>query len=79
MGAVEFFFFNNHNILLSVLFCILRRGLNIISCSFRQGQEQFSFQTKWMAHWLLERSEEGNKPYSGGSLSNVTNRFFVTR
>ncbi|OAV88860.1 hypothetical protein PTTG_28901 [Puccinia triticina 1-1 BBBD Race 1] len=53
-----------------------RKGLEIISSSFSGGNEHSTFQTKWMAERLLARSEEGNKLYSGGLLSDVTYRFF---
>ncbi|OAV85670.1 hypothetical protein PTTG_30355, partial [Puccinia triticina 1-1 BBBD Race 1] len=53
-----------------------RKGLEIISASFRGGNEHFTFQTKWMSERLLARSEEGNQLYSGGLLSDVTYRFF---
>ncbi|POW19408.1 hypothetical protein PSHT_04672 [Puccinia striiformis] len=55
-----------------------QRGMTILSSSFRQGQEHFSFQTAWMQERLLARSEEGNTMYSGGLLSDVTYRFFDT-
>ncbi|OAV95379.1 hypothetical protein PTTG_26661 [Puccinia triticina 1-1 BBBD Race 1] len=53
-----------------------RKGMHIISLSYREGKEHFTFQTQWMAERLLARSEEGNKLYSGGLLSDVTYRFF---
>ncbi|OAV85732.1 hypothetical protein PTTG_30312, partial [Puccinia triticina 1-1 BBBD Race 1] len=53
-----------------------QKGLEVISCSFRRGREHFTFQSPWMSERLLDRSEDGNKLYSGGLISDVTYRFF---
>ncbi|KAI7948710.1 hypothetical protein MJO29_010375 [Puccinia striiformis f. sp. tritici] len=40
------------------------------------SEEHFTFQSEWMSQRLLARSEEGNKLYSGGLISDVTYKFF---
>jgi hypothetical protein len=52
-----------------------RRGLLIISCSFMEDQEHFTFQTEWMAKQLLARNID-HKVYNTGLVSEVTYWFF---
>ncbi|KAH9455700.1 hypothetical protein Pst134EA_033087 [Puccinia striiformis f. sp. tritici] len=51
------------------------RGLKIISCSFMEGEEHFTFQTQWMSARILARGNN-REVYTGGLLSDVTYRFF---
>ncbi|EGG09612.1 uncharacterized protein MELLADRAFT_95849 [Melampsora larici-populina 98AG31] len=51
------------------------QGLKIISSSFMDNEEHFTFQTQWMAERLMDRDEK-NDVYRGGLLSDVTYKFF---
>ncbi|POW02868.1 hypothetical protein PSTT_11511 [Puccinia striiformis] len=55
---------------------VCRMGLEMISSGHGEGQEHYTFQTRWMSQMLLSRREEGNKLYSGGLISDVTYKFF---
>ena len=55
---------------------LCRKGMHIISNSFRWGHKHFTFQTLWMSERLLDQGKEGNKLYSGGLISDVTDWFF---
>ncbi|POW21224.1 hypothetical protein PSHT_02634 [Puccinia striiformis] len=63
----------------SVIFDMIqwhKMGLEMISSGHGEGQEHYTFQTRWMSQMLLSRREEGNKLYSGGLISDVTYKFF---
>ncbi|EFP79471.2 uncharacterized protein PGTG_05792 [Puccinia graminis f. sp. tritici CRL 75-36-700-3] len=52
-----------------------RRGLLIISSSYLEGEEHFTFQSEWMKKRLLARDID-HKVYGTGLVSDVTYRFF---
>ncbi|EFP89599.2 uncharacterized protein PGTG_15748 [Puccinia graminis f. sp. tritici CRL 75-36-700-3] len=57
------------------LFKWVKRGMLIISSSYLEGEEHFTFQSEWMQKRLLARNID-NQVYSTGLVSDVTYRFF---
>ncbi|EFP90826.2 uncharacterized protein PGTG_16852 [Puccinia graminis f. sp. tritici CRL 75-36-700-3] len=57
------------------MFKWVKRGLLIISSSYLEGDEHFTFQSEWMRKRLLARDIDHNV-YSTGLVSDVTYRFF---
>ncbi|KAA1085799.1 hypothetical protein PGT21_050058 [Puccinia graminis f. sp. tritici] len=57
------------------LFKWVKRGMLIISSSYMEGEEHFTFQSEWMRNRLLARDID-NRVYSSGLVSDVTYRFF---
>jgi hypothetical protein len=60
---------------LTVYFFLFRHGLLIISALFMPDQENFAFQTQWMAGMIMTR-DENNEVYGLGLVSDVAYWFF---
>ncbi|EFP75099.2 uncharacterized protein PGTG_01692 [Puccinia graminis f. sp. tritici CRL 75-36-700-3] len=57
------------------MFKWVKRGLLIISSSYLEGEEHFTFQSEWMRKRILARDID-HKVYGTGLVSDVTYRFF---